>query len=84
MVPQDAAASDNTGRKRWNMQQGWNVALRAADQEPEPEVEVLIADSPAELGLWYRLAPITFLGGSLSGAGLPAQPDGSRGAWLWH
>lgn len=54
--------------------QGWNVAQRAADQEPEPEVEVLIADSPAELGLWYRLAPITFLGGSLLGDGCLRNP----------
>ncbi len=54
--------------------QGWNVALRSSEQEPEPEVEVLIADGPAELGLWYRLAPITFLGGSLLGDGCIRNP----------
>jgi 3-deoxy-D-manno-octulosonic-acid transferase len=53
---------------------GWNVALRASDEEPEPEVEALIADSTAELGLWYRLASITFLGGSLLGNGCLRNP----------
>lgn len=60
--------------QKMEREQGWNVAQRAADQEPEPEVEVLIADSPAELGLWYRLAPITFLGGSLLGTGCLRTP----------
>ena len=32
----------------------------------QPEVtQVLIADTEGELGLWYRLAPLSFLGGSL-------------------
>jgi 3-deoxy-D-manno-octulosonic-acid transferase len=47
--------------------QGWTVALRARDEEPLPEVEVLIADGDSELGLWYRLAPVTYMGGTLSG-----------------
>ena len=48
---------------------GWTVACRALEQEPEPETEIYVVDTPAELGLWYRLAPITFLGGSLAGTG---------------
>ncbi len=54
--------------------EGWAVAHRAQDQEPEPETEVFIVDSAAEIGLWYRLAPITFFGGSLSGAGALRDP----------
>lgn len=54
--------------------EGWAVARRAADQEPEPDTEVFLVDSPAEIGLWYRLAPITFLGGSLSGTGAFRDP----------
>ncbi len=53
--------------------EGWQVANRAADEEPEPETEVLIADG-AEYGLWYRLAPITFMGGSLAGTGCLRDP----------
>lgn len=43
------------------------VASRSRDEEPTQEVQVMIADSPAELGLWYRLAPVTFMGGTLIG-----------------
>ena len=73
VVPQHAAQAEALARKIEH-NTGWNVALRASDEEPEPEVEVLIADSPAELGLWYRLAPITFLGGSLLGTGCLRNP----------
>ena len=73
VVPQDADQAQALAQKM-ERDEGWNVAQRAADQEPEPEVEVLIADSPAELGLWYRLAPVTFLGGSLLGAGCLRNP----------
>lgn len=54
--------------------QGLNVARRANDEEPEPEVQVLITDSPAELGLWYRLAPVTYMGGTLSGTSTGRSP----------
>lgn len=53
---------------------GWAVAQRAAEQEPEAETEIYVVDNPAELGLWYRLAPITFLGGSLSNGGAIRSP----------
>ncbi|MFN3993435.1 MAG: 3-deoxy-D-manno-octulosonic acid transferase [Tabrizicola flagellatus] len=52
----------------------WGVAERARDEDPQPETEILIADNPAEYGLWYRLAPITFLGGTLSGKGPVRDP----------
>ncbi|MFN3722958.1 MAG: 3-deoxy-D-manno-octulosonic acid transferase [Paracoccaceae bacterium] len=54
--------------------EGWIVAERVADQEPEPDVEVFVADGMSELGLWYRLAPITFMGGSLAGQGCVRNP----------
>lgn len=53
---------------------GWVVGLRSADDEPEPEVEVFIADLPEELGLWYRLSPISLMGGTLSGEGAARNP----------
>ena len=52
----------------------WVVAQRALEEEPEPEIEVFIVDSPAEYGLWYRLAPVSFLGGSLLGKGPVRTP----------
>lgn len=46
---------------------GWATGLRSRDDEPEPEVEIFVADMPEELGLWYRLSPIALMGGSLAG-----------------
>lgn len=60
--------------KRLEDQEGWAVARRMREEEPEAAVEVLIADNPAEYGLWYRLAPVTFLGGSLQGSGPTRNP----------
>jgi 3-deoxy-D-manno-octulosonic-acid transferase len=54
--------------------EGWIVASRVEDQEPEPEVEVFVTEGMAELGLWYRLAPVTFMGGSLAGQGCVRNP----------
>lgn len=45
--------------------EGWRVALRSADQDPHEETQIYIADTEGEDGLWLRLAPITFLGGTL-------------------
>jgi 3-deoxy-D-manno-octulosonic-acid transferase len=53
--------------------EGWAVAHRPADEVPEAETQVFLADS-AEYGLWYRLAPVTFLGGSLAGSGCRIDP----------
>ena len=44
---------------------GFNVAQRSAGQDPQPETAVYLADTLGELGLWYRLAPVSFVGGSL-------------------
>lgn len=53
---------------------GWAVAQRALEEEPESDIEVFLVDNPAEYGLWYRLAPVTFLGGSLYGKGPTRNP----------
>ncbi len=44
---------------------GWNVAVRSEGADPEPATQIYLADTLGEMGLWYRLAPVTFLGGSL-------------------
>ncbi|TCP61626.1 3-deoxy-D-manno-octulosonic-acid transferase [Rhodovulum bhavnagarense] len=53
--------------------EGWAVALRSANEEPEPETQIYIADTEGELGLWLRLAPVCFIGGTL-GADAGADP----------
>ena len=54
--------------------EGWTAALRARDEEPEPEVQVFLADGESELGLWYRLSPVTFMGGTLAPGGGGRNP----------
>ncbi|MEM9394065.1 MAG: 3-deoxy-D-manno-octulosonic acid transferase [Pseudomonadota bacterium] len=48
---------------------GWEVALRSADDPIEFDTQVYVADTLGELGLWYRVAPVSFLGGSLQDIG---------------
>lgn len=66
LAPQDPEAGPSLARKLES--EGWVVGLRSLEDEPEPEVEIYIADVPGELGLWYRLAPMSFLGGTLTGS----------------
>jgi 3-deoxy-D-manno-octulosonic-acid transferase len=44
---------------------GVNYAQRSAGEMPDRDTEIYIADTLGELGLFYRLAPIVFVGGSL-------------------
>lgn len=44
---------------------GWEVAVRSKGQTPDPSTQIYLADTLGEMGLWYRIAPVSFLGGSL-------------------
>ncbi|TAE33369.1 MAG: 3-deoxy-D-manno-octulosonic acid transferase [Alphaproteobacteria bacterium] len=44
---------------------GWNVAQRSTQEALTPQTAIYLADTMGELGLWYRLAHIVFIGGSL-------------------
>ncbi len=44
---------------------GMNVALRSQDELPSAKTDIYVADTMGELGLFYRLAPVVFMGGSL-------------------
>lgn len=41
------------------------TALRSANEKIQHETEVYIADTIGEMGIWYELCPIVFIGGSL-------------------
>ncbi len=58
--------------------QGLTVARRAADDEPLADIQMLMAEDTAELGLWYRLAPVCFAGGTLAGTAEGAEPRRTR------
>jgi len=57
--PQDGAAIAGSLETH-----GWRTALRSAGGLPDENVQVYIADKDEGMGLWYRLSPITYLGGS--------------------
>lgn len=45
---------------------GFVVAQRSGNDPITPQTQVYIADTMGELGLWYRLTPVAFIGGSLA------------------
>ena len=47
-------------------EKGWKVRQRSKGEVITDQAQVFIADTDDELGLWYRLAPVSYLGGSLS------------------
>lgn len=49
--------------------QGLSVARRALGESPGPGTDVWLADTLGETGLWLRVAPVAFVGGSLGQAG---------------
>ena len=48
---------------------GLSVARRSAGASPGPDVDLYLADTLGELGLFYRLAPLSFVGNSLNPGG---------------
>ena len=48
---------------------GLRVALRSAGERPDAATDIYLADTMGELGLFYRLAPIVFVGKSLAAEG---------------
>jgi 3-deoxy-D-manno-octulosonic-acid transferase len=57
-------------------QEGFAVALRSRNDAITPQTDLYIADTLGELGLWYRLCPLVFMGGSLipHGGQNPLEP----------
>lgn len=48
---------------------GWRFNRRTAGEQPADDTQVYLSDTLGELGLWYRIAPISFVGGSLQPIG---------------
>jgi 3-deoxy-D-manno-octulosonic-acid transferase len=44
---------------------GWKVAQRTMGEEIASDIQIYVADTMGEMGLWYRLCPVSFVGGSL-------------------
>ncbi len=76
----EAAAADAVAA------QGHRAVCRSRDEMPGTEDPVLLADRPEEAGIWLRLAPLTYLGGTLAGPGPETSPFApvSLGSALIH
>lgn len=55
-------------------EKGWEVAQSSTGAALDDAVQVLVADGGDEHGLWYRLAPITFVGGTMDPEATPSDP----------
>lgn len=55
---------------------GFSVAVRSRGERPDAGTDVWLADTLGEMGLWYRIAPVTFAAGSFGTAGghTPFEP----------
>lgn len=64
---------------------GWRTVLRSSGEPLNPDTEIYVADCPDELGLWYRIATISFLGGSFgSGSGNNPLEPAALGTAILH
>ncbi|WP_114287564.1 3-deoxy-D-manno-octulosonic acid transferase [Candidatus Halocynthiibacter alkanivorans] len=83
LVPDDPArASEIAGRYAL---EGLSVAIRSEGQDPGPEIQVYIADYEDEMGLWYRLAPLSFMGRSIgAGGGITPNDPAALGSAILH
>src|SRR6202165_5372823 len=61
---------------------GLHAALRSREELPIATTDIYVADTMGELGLFYRLAPIVFMGGSLVPHGGDEALDRAGGARL--
>ena len=65
VVPADEDAADEFALQL--NQQRIAFSRRSIGDEPTREDQVYLADTDEEMGLWYRLAPVAFIGQTLAG-----------------
>ncbi|MDX1781320.1 MAG: glycosyltransferase N-terminal domain-containing protein [Thalassovita sp.] len=63
LVPDDETMGPRYARRLRD--EGWVIAEWSKGEYPEEATQILLADTRGDMGLWYRLAPITLMGSSL-------------------
>jgi 3-deoxy-D-manno-octulosonic-acid transferase len=63
LVPRHPARAD--GIEAELRTAGWHVARRSRGEEVAADTDVYLADTLGEMGVWYRIASVSFVGGSL-------------------
>lgn len=71
MIPADPRRGRALARR---LEGRMRVALRSEGAEPREDDQVYIADTEGEMGLWYRLAGVSYLGGTIAGSGSAIDP----------
>ncbi len=66
-------------------QHGLSVVQRSLGEKIDDQTDVYLADTLGEMGLWYRIAPVSFVGGSLTAVGghNPFEPAALGSAILY-
>lgn len=64
LSPRDA--SDGSAMAEALRELNFSVACRSLGETPKESTQIYVVDTSEGIGLWSRLAPITYLGGSLS------------------
>lgn len=82
LVPAQAADAPEMAQRLRD--DGFVVTCRSEGAELDEATQIYLADGSAEMGLWYRLAPFSFMGGTLEGTGgrHPYEPAGLGSAVL--
>ncbi|PUB11588.1 3-deoxy-D-manno-octulosonic acid transferase [Yoonia sediminilitoris] len=64
---------------------GFYTTLRSEEPDPDELTQVYVDDIEDELGLWYRISPVTYIGGTLQGGGCrdPFEPAALGSAVLY-
>ncbi len=78
--------SDGDAIEAQLIESGWRYARWSRGEDTTEATQILLADTEGEMGLWYRLAPVTFLGGSLAtgiGGRDPFEPAALGSAVLY-
>jgi 3-deoxy-D-manno-octulosonic-acid transferase len=72
-VPEPLAAAEAMAERLATVH-GLGVGRRAQEAEIDDDMNVYLADTEGEYGLWYRLAPRCYLGGTLTPQGSLRHP----------
>lgn len=64
LAPRQPGLADETEAEAQALFPG-GVARRSRGEDPGPETAVYLADTIGEMGLWFRLCPVAFMGHSL-------------------
>lgn len=67
LVPDDPARGPDIAARLTRA--GKNVALRSKNMAVTEDTQIYVADTKGEMGLWYRLSPVSFMGQSIDKCG---------------